>query len=119
MFRSVVAYLVSVTLSFGAVVIVSEAELLGLGAARLRIGALAMCRLTSCPRTSDALCVASTDAVEAGTGYATCAPSPPGITALATPTPNAVSNVAGTTIRASRTAKGGRIARRGRGRATS
>jgi hypothetical protein len=118
MFRSDVAYLVSVTLSFGAVVIVSEAELLGLGAARLRIGALAMCRLTSCPRTSDALCVASTDAVEAGTGYATCAPSP-GMTALATPTPNAVSNVAGTTIRASRTAKGGRIARRGRGRATS
>jgi len=113
-----VAYLVSVTLSFGAVVIVSEAELLGLGAARLRIGALAMCRLTSCPRTSDALCVTSTDAVEAGTGYATCAPSP-GMTALATPMPNAVSNVAGTTIRASRTAKGGRIARRGRGRATS
>lgn len=117
-FRSVVAYLLSTTLSRGDGVIVSDADLVGFGAARLRIGARAMCRLTSWPRASATPTVESIDEVEAGAGYATRAPSP-GMTALATPTPKAVSNAAGTTTRASRTAKGGRIARLGRGRATS
>ena len=56
----------------------------------------------------------SSDAVEAGAGYATCGSSP-GITAPATPTPSAVTTAVGIAIRAKRAASDGRIALRGRG----
>jgi hypothetical protein len=46
-FRSVVAYLLSVTLSFTIGLIVSEAELLGFGATTFLMGARAMWRLIS------------------------------------------------------------------------
>jgi hypothetical protein len=116
-FRSVAAYSLSIALSPWAGVIVSEAELLALGATRLGIGARAMWRPTSRPRVSDALSVESTDAIEAGAVQATCASSP-GVTALATPTPSADSSAAGTTSRANHNANVGRIARRGRARST-
>jgi len=109
-----VAYLLSLILSFRTGLIVSDAELVGRGAASFRMGARAMWRLTSWVRARGALSGNTFDAVEAGAGYATSAPSP-GMTAPATPAPNAVITAAGTAILATRTAKGGRIARRGRG----
>jgi hypothetical protein len=113
-FRSVVAYFLPVILSFRIGAIVSEAELLGLGIAARLTGGRALRRLSSCSRALVSLGDESTDAVEAGAGYATWASSP-GITAPATPTPNAVMTIAGTAILTARAASGGRIALRGRG----
>jgi hypothetical protein len=112
-FRSVVAYLLPVILSLGMGAIVSEAELLGFGIEATLTGGRVTRRLSSCSRDVS-LGDNSIDAVEAGAGYATCAPSP-GSTAPATPTPNAVMTAAGTAILAARAARGGRMARRGRG----
>lgn len=113
-FRSVVAYFLSVTLSFGD--IVSETEILGLSAKAPLTGGRVLRRLASWLRAVVSLDDDSTDADAdaAGAGYATCGSSP-GMTAPATPTPNAVITVAGTAIRAARTASDGRIALRGRG----
>src|SRR5512133_837499 len=111
-FRSVVAYFLSITLSFGD--IVSETAILGLSATALSTGGRVLRRLSSWLRAVVSLDDDSTDAEAAGAGYATCGSSP-GITAPATPTPNAVITVAGTAIRAARTASDGRIALRGRG----
>src|SRR5829696_9967268 len=116
-FRSVVAYLRSVILSFRIGAIVSEAELVGLGIAARLAGRRVVPRLSSWLRVILSLGDESSDAVEAGAGYATWAPSP-GITAPATPTPNAVMTTAGTAILTARAASGGRIALRGRGLGT-
>ena len=77
-------------------------------------GGRVMRRLGCCVRSLVTLGDDSTDAVVAGAGYATCGSSP-GITAAATPTPNAVTTTVGIAIRATRAARGGRIALRGRG----
>jgi hypothetical protein len=115
-FNSVVAYFLSITLSFGD--IVSETEILGLSATALLTGGRVLRRLSSCLRAvvslDDDSTDADADAEAAGAGYATCGSSP-GMTAPATPTPNAVITVAGTAIRAARTASDGRMALRGRG----
>jgi hypothetical protein len=112
-FRSVVAYLLPVILSRRMGAIVSEAELVGFGAEATFTGRRLVPRLSSCPRAAASL-GDSTDAVEAGTGNASCGSSP-GMTAPATPTPNAVITAVGTAMRATRAARGGRIALRGRG----
>src|SRR6188472_165 len=111
-FKSSVAYFLSITLSFGD--IVSETEILGLSAKALLTGGRVMRRLTSWLRAVVSLDDDLTDAVDARAGYATCGSSP-GMTAPATPTPNAVMTNAGTAICAARTASDGRIALRGRG----
>src|SRR5215217_4700785 len=113
-FKSVVAYLLSITLSFGARTgeIVSEVEVFGFGAAAVFNGDRVVRRLRYWLRAARSTADDSTDAVDAG--YATCGASP-GITAPATPTPNAVIKAAGTAIRDARTATVGRIALRGRG----
>jgi hypothetical protein len=113
-----VAYLLSMTLSLRIGAIVSEAELLGFGIEAILTGDRVARRLSPCSRAAVSLGDESTNAVEAGTGYATCGSSP-GITAPATPTPNAVITAVGTAIRTVRAAKDGRIALRGRGLDTS
>jgi hypothetical protein len=113
-FRSVVAYLLPMILSRGAGAIVSEAELVGFGAAATLTGGRLLPRLSFSPRPAASLSDESADAVEAGAGYASCGSSP-GMTAPATPTPNAVITAVGMAIRATRAARGGRIALRGRG----
>jgi hypothetical protein len=93
-------------------VIVSE--ILGFGAEATLTRGRAVRRLSSCPRPAVSLGDNAADAVEAGAGYASCGSSP-GMTAPATPTPNAVITAVGTAMRTTRTARGGRIALRGRG----
>src|SRR5688572_32157180 len=111
-FRSVVAYLRPITLRIGA--IVSDTEIFGLLSEAIWTGGRLTRRLGSCVRSLVSLGDDTTDVMEAGAGYATCGSSP-GITAPATPTPNAVTTAVGIAIRATRAASGGRIALRGRG----
>lgn len=113
-FRSFVAYLRPITLRDRIGAIVSDADTLGFRNEATSTGGRVTRRLGSCVRSLVSLGEGSSDAVEAGAGYATCGSSP-GITAPATPTPRAVTTAVGITIRAKRAACDGRIALRGRG----
>jgi hypothetical protein len=113
-FRSVVAYLLPMILSRRTGAIVSEAELVGFGTDTTSTGRQLVPRLSCWPRAAASPRDESTDAVEAGAGYASCGSSP-GMTAPATPAPNAVITAVGRAMRTTRAARGGRIALRGRG----
>ena len=89
------------------------AEAFGVG---LNEGRLRRSRLTSGLRSVVRLGVAEVETLDAGAGYAIWACSP-GQVAAATAAPVTATNAAGTTTLARRTARIGRSARRGRGRA--